>query len=158
MYTTHRWLNTQVWRTWFEKYWPVILWNHYNWDDRKYDEQYVLNLSHNWSISRNCNISVKHLCCSLTVLQAEWEKVLWYAVTANRLIAAALDYKCIIWSIGEIIIDRKKLKYSDRNPSQCHFVDHKSHTDCPGIKPRLPWCMAGTELPQLWLCTYWEEI
>jgi hypothetical protein len=145
-------------RTSFEKYWPVILWSHYNWDNRKYDEQYFLNLSRNWSISRNCSISVKYLCCSVTVCQAEWEKVLWYAVTADGLIAAALDYAFIIWSIGEIIIDREKLKYSERNPSHCHFVHHKSHMDCPGIKPRLPWCTAGTEPPELWLCTCWKEI
>jgi hypothetical protein len=28
-----------------------------------------------------------------------------------------------------------KLKYYDRNPSQCHFVYHKSHTAWSGIKP-----------------------
>jgi hypothetical protein len=157
MYTTHRWLNTSC-RTLFDKCWPVVLWSHYNWYDRKCDEHYFFNLSHNWSLSRNCSISVKYLYCSVMVLQAEWEKVFWYAVTANGLITAALDYTFLIWSIGEIIIDREELKYSERNPSQCHSVHHKSHMDCPGIKPRLPWCTAGTELPQQWLCTYLEEI
>jgi hypothetical protein len=28
-----------------------------------------------------------------------------------------------------------KLKCSDRNPSQCHFSHHKSHTVWPRIKP-----------------------
>ena len=31
-------------------------------------------------------------------------------------------------------IDEGKHKYSEKNPSQCHFIDYKSHTDCPGIE------------------------
>ena len=31
--------------------------------------------------------------------------------------------------------DRRKLKYSEKNLSQCHFVHHKSHTNWPGIDP-----------------------
>jgi hypothetical protein len=31
--------------------------------------------------------------------------------------------------------DRRKLKYSKKNVSQCHFVHHKPHTDWPGYKP-----------------------
>ena len=32
---------------------------------------------------------------------------------------------------------RKNLKYLENDLSQCHFVYHKSHTDWPGIVPRL---------------------
>ena len=31
--------------------------------------------------------------------------------------------------------DRGKLKYWERNLSQCHFVQHKSHMDWLGIEP-----------------------
>ena len=31
--------------------------------------------------------------------------------------------------------DRRKLKYSDKNLPQCHFIHHKSHTNWPGIEP-----------------------
>jgi len=33
--------------------------------------------------------------------------------------------------------DRGKLKYLERNLSQCHFVYHKSHMDCLASKPVL---------------------
>jgi hypothetical protein len=32
-------------------------------------------------------------------------------------------------------IDRGKLKDSEKNLSQYHFVHYKSHIDCPGHKP-----------------------
>jgi hypothetical protein len=44
-------------------------------------------------------------------------------------------------------IDRRKPKNSEKNLSQCHFVNHKSHMDWPGRKPGPPrrlttWAMA----------------
>jgi len=36
------------------------------------------------------------------------------------------------------MILKGKLKYLEENVSQCDFVQHKSHMDWPGIKPRLP--------------------
>jgi hypothetical protein len=33
---------------------------------------------------------------------------------------------------------RREPKYSENNPSQYHFVRHKSHIDSTGIDPRLP--------------------
>jgi hypothetical protein len=38
-----------------------------------------------------------------------------------------------------------KLKYSDRNVSQCHFVHHKCHMDLPGIEPG--WVLNATPRP-----------
>jgi hypothetical protein len=29
--------------------------------------------------------------------------------------------------------DKGKMRYSEKNLPQHHFVHHKSHTDCPGI-------------------------
>jgi hypothetical protein len=34
--------------------------------------------------------------------------------------------------------DKGKLKYSDKNPSQCHAVHHKSHMAWLGIQPGPP--------------------
>jgi hypothetical protein len=35
-------------------------------------------------------------------------------------------------------IDRGKPKYAGKNLPQCHFVQHKSHMDRPGIEPGPP--------------------
>jgi hypothetical protein len=35
-------------------------------------------------------------------------------------------------------IDREKPKYSRKILSQCHFVNHKSYIDRPGIEPGPP--------------------
>jgi hypothetical protein len=44
------------------------------------------------------------------------------------------------WDSGGMVIDRRKLKYSEKNISQCHFIHHTSHTDYPRIEPRsVPW-------------------
>jgi hypothetical protein len=42
-------------------------------------------------------------------------------------------------------IDRRKPKYSGKNLSQCHFVNHKSHMDSPGIEPGPPRWESGTD-------------
>jgi len=34
--------------------------------------------------------------------------------------------------------DRGKRKYWEKNLSQCHFVHHAPHMDCPGTKPVAP--------------------
>jgi hypothetical protein len=34
--------------------------------------------------------------------------------------------------------DKAKLKYSEKNLSQCHVSQHKCHIGCPGIESRLP--------------------
>jgi hypothetical protein len=39
--------------------------------------------------------------------------------------------------------DRGNPKYSEKNLSQCHFVDHKSHMDRPGIEPGPPQSEVG---------------
>jgi len=41
-------------------------------------------------------------------------------------------------------IDRRKLKYLDKNLSQCHLVHHKFHTDWPRIEARPPQPPAST--------------
>jgi len=40
--------------------------------------------------------------------------------------------------------DRGKLKYWERNLSQWHFVQHKSHIDWLGIEPGSPWWESTT--------------
>ena len=35
--------------------------------------------------------------------------------------------------------DRGELKFFKKLLSQCHFVQHKSHMNWPGIKPGLLW-------------------
>jgi hypothetical protein len=40
-----------------------------------------------------------------------------------------------IWITGTMIL-AGELKESEKNLSQYHFVNHKSHTDCPGCKSR----------------------
>jgi hypothetical protein len=42
----------------------------------------------------------------------------------------------LVWSINGII--KEKQKYSEKNLNQCQFVNHKSHTDWPGLELRLP--------------------
>jgi hypothetical protein len=37
-----------------------------------------------------------------------------------------------MWNIGGMIFNSRKLRYAEKNPSQCHFVHHKSHADSPG--------------------------
>jgi hypothetical protein len=37
-----------------------------------------------------------------------------------------------------MITGRGKLKFSDKNLSQCHFIHHESHMNYPGIEPRPP--------------------
>ena len=34
--------------------------------------------------------------------------------------------------------DKRKSKYTDKNLDKGHFVDHKSHTNWPGIEPVPP--------------------
>ena len=46
---------------------------------------------------------------------------------ATFIIAFVIDER--IWSIGGVDPDRGKLKCSDIKPSQCYFVDQKSHMD-----------------------------
>jgi hypothetical protein len=40
--------------------------------------------------------------------------------------------------------DRGRPKYSGKNLSQCHFANHKSHVDWPGIEPGPPGWEAGS--------------
>jgi len=39
--------------------------------------------------------------------------------------------------------DRGELKFCKKILSQCHFVQHKSHMNWPGIKPGLLWWESG---------------
>jgi len=47
--------------------------------------------------------------------------------------------------------DRGKPMYSERNPSHCHIVHHKSHVDWSGIEFRRVWREACNYLPKNWL-------
>ena len=44
--------------------------------------------------------------------------------------------------------DKRKPEYSDKIPSQCHFVHHKSHMHWPGIEPP----------PLLWEASDWPPV
>ena len=62
----------------------------------------------------------------------------------------------IVWVVGEWMgmehwwngTDRGNLKYWERNPSQYHFVHHKSHMDLSGIEPMPPLWGAGDWPPK----------
>jgi hypothetical protein len=41
----------------------------------------------------------------------------------------------VVWDNG----NRNKLMYLENDLFQCHFVNHKSHMDWPGIEPRPVW-------------------
>jgi len=46
--------------------------------------------------------------------------------------------------------DRIKPKYSDKSSPGATFFYHKSHTDCPEIKPELQQWEGGRQSPELW--------
>ena len=41
-----------------------------------------------------------------------------------------------VWSNDGMILTGQNFKYPEKYLSQCHFVDHKSNKNCPGIEPR----------------------
>lgn len=49
-------------------------------------------------------------------------------------------------SIGGVMINKDSLKYSEKNLPHCYFSNNKSHIDCQGIEPRLPWREDGKNL------------
>jgi len=48
-----------------------------------------------------------------------------------------------VCSTGESDIDRKKLKYLEKNLFQCHFLHLKFNMAWPGIEPEPPMLEAG---------------
>lgn len=44
------------------------------------------------------------------------------------------------------MINKDNLKYSEKNLPHCYFSNNKSHIDCQGIEPRLPWREDGKNL------------
>lgn len=63
----------------------------------------------------------------------------------------AMIMKCL-WQVHEWLCstERAKPKYSEKNLCQCHFAQHKPHTDCPGIEPRPPMWQLNNKLPDPW--------
>jgi hypothetical protein len=96
--------------------------------------------SYNWTTNWMWNglfiCTIKHVpgeteALSLKMCNCEqnfykWQqKILRWHSTAER------------WTSMEHLVEqywKKKNEYSEKNPSQCQFVHHKSHTDCSGIK------------------------
>jgi hypothetical protein len=58
------------------------------------------------------------------------------SAVGGRRLTALMDHQ---WND----IDRRKPKYSGKNLSQCHFVNHKFHMNWPGIEPGPPRWEAG---------------
>jgi hypothetical protein len=48
-----------------------------------------------------------------------------------------------VWSLGGMIPTGENQNTQKKHLSQCYFVHQKSHTDWPGVKPRLLWWLAG---------------
>ena len=68
---------------------------------------------------------------------------------SSHFIICVIEWRCpllrshsVSASEGEAMLEwywqGEKPKYSDRNPSQCHFFHHKSHVNWPGIEPVPP--------------------
>jgi hypothetical protein len=53
--------------------------------------------------------------------------------------ASVVDEWMSEW-IGGMILNKGTSKHSEKNLSQCHFVHHKSRTDCPGFESQT--CLA----------------
>jgi hypothetical protein len=73
---------------------------------------------------------------------------LWTAATTGHIVHPPDDM-----SFGEQRwndIDRGKPKNSGKNPSHCHSVHHKSHTDWPGCEPGPPRWETGDWLLEPW--------
>lgn len=89
-----------------------------------------------WHLSTRLNaITSQKTIISFSVLGVGWDWVPWLA------------YK---WPILPTAVDRWKLaretKILRESWSACHFVQHKSHMNWPGIEPGLLWWGAGNYL------------
>lgn len=62
-------------------------------------------------------------------------------VASNGLTVQAIDNRWV-WGICGMVIDRRRLRFSEKNLLHCHFMQYRSHMNNPGLNS----CLHGEML------------